>query len=305
MKKESEKNEERNEGYSEDEFDISPTKPADKKGSKKPEISKESKDSYSKDSDFKMNSLESKKSEKPNLGIKIQNNIKADASKAPPAKRNQDEGNVLLKSKETSNKNDDYDEDFEEVDKSLEKKTTQRRVLPPKAQSNRSHFVSPKGANNFHTRPNMSINTNINRYNESSKKARLSNTIVSSSDGMQNFNKSSMKTYLQKQMKLNDLQSVQHDLHDAKRKLRHAKKLRQKAETSGGDSQLILLNKENLMLKDELRHMSSSLNKFIGTHQIKIYRFNERAQSQETRKVKEIQPLYVDVQTRKAKIQSF
>ena len=279
-------------GYSEDEFDMSPPKPSAAKDTK-PTAPK----------GVKKNSLESV--EKPSLGAKKQNTIKETKAKVSNVKRNQDEGNVLLKSKEASNKNDDYDDDFEDVDKSLEKKNTQRRMLPPKVQSNRSHLVSPKAPEDFLMKPNMSISTNIDRYKDSSKKARLSNTIVSSSDGMQNFNKSSMKTYLHKQMKLNVLQSIQHDLHGAKKKLRHANKLRHKAESSGGDSQLILLNKENLMLKDELKHMSKNLNKFIGIPHINNSRFDEGAQGQEEEQVQEVQPLDVHDQAGQAESQGF
>jgi hypothetical protein len=231
MKKSQKQKLKSNDGYSEEEFDIPPSKPTDSKDKKKLAVSKESQESYSKDSDFKKNSIESKNSEKHNLEVKKKTTVKEETTKVSPVKRKQDEGNVLLKSKETTNKNDDYDDDFEEVDRSLKKKPTQKRMLPPKVQSNRSHFVSPKAGQDLLMKPNMSISTNIDRYKESSKKTRLINTIVSSSDGMQNFNKSSMKTYLQKQMKLNVLQSIQHDIHEAKKRLKHAKKLRQKAES--------------------------------------------------------------------------
>lgn len=230
--------------YSDDEF-ASPQKSSTLKNKEKPKPIQQSQDSYSKDSDFKMNSNQSHPVNQNNIRSSVPSTVKGGS-------------NVLLKSKETTNK-DTYDEDFEEVEEITDSKPSQQKK---RSLVHQSHAVSPKGNRLM---GNNSIRSNLAKYNQNAKKGKRNNSsAMSNSDGMQNYSNASMKQYLQKHIKLNTLTKIERDCTKARSKLGRAQSLRVKAdEQSVETSQLGLLSQENSILKSELLHMSSNLNLFI------------------------------------------
>ena len=93
---------------------------------------------------------------------------------------------------------------------------------------------------------------------------RMNRSMVSGDEMMGNVNRISMRAYLKRQIKLNPLAEIEEDLLKAKEALKRVKKTRSQSE-SADDTQkrLILLNRENILLRDELKGMNNNLNKFI------------------------------------------
>lgn len=173
------------------------------------------------------------------------------------------ESNVLMKSKEKGRKNDDYDEDFDEVEESVGYEPKQSTKSKPPTQ--RAKVDPPKAATRFTARPTLNTHTDVESGTKSAKKKRMMNrSMMSGSDNNSGFNTTSMKTYLKNQIKRNPLASFEMDIKSAKNKAKLAKKLREKAgEQKDQQSELVILCKENNLLREELKSMNRNLNKFI------------------------------------------
>ena len=128
-----------------------------------------------------------------------------------------------------------------------------------KNMGNHTMMVSPKNSNLTAKKiPGTTTSRTANHRN------RLNRSMVSSSDGMQRFGTVNMKKYLLQKSKMNPLAAIEKGIDGAKYKLEKSEKYRLQSNEAGDETmQLVLLNKENLTLRDELRLMNDDLNKFI------------------------------------------
>lgn len=128
----------------------------------------------------------------------------------------------------------------------------------------KSHAITPKGSN-FTTRQNPAFNQSKGGRNMSSYESRkLNKSMVSENEGLHDVNTISMRQYLKRKIKLNPLAEVEADISKAKTVLQKVQNTRSKSEQASGEQQkLVLLNKENILLRNELKEMNNNLNKFI------------------------------------------
>ena len=90
------------------------------------------------------------------------------------------------------------------------------------------------------------------------------NRSMASGDEAMGFNPVSMRAYLKRKIKLNPLAEIEADLFKAKGELARVRKTRAISEsTEDEQKRLIILNKENILLRNELKDMNNNLNKFI------------------------------------------
>jgi hypothetical protein len=151
-------------------------------------------------------------------------------------------------------KPDSYDNGISEINESIHTK--------PKAKNmaNNSMMVSPTNSN-FTTKRKLG-GTSTTRPGQ--KRNRLNKSMVSSSDGMHRFGNTTMKQYLNKKAKMNPLIAIETDIKEARYTIQKSQRCRQQSDEVGDDQlQLVLLNKENIILRDELKAMNNNLNSFI------------------------------------------
>ena len=129
---------------------------------------------------------------------------------------------------------------------------------------NKSHVVSPKASTKFTNRQSKVMDSIAVSDRSSTEKDRMNRSMVSGDEMMGNVNKISMRAYLKRQVKLNPLAEIEADIVKAKESLSKVKKIRSQSENlSDTQKRLILLNKENIHLRNELKGMNNNLNKFI------------------------------------------
>jgi len=126
-------------------------------------------------------------------------------------------------------------------------------------------IVSPSNSNKISARPNMRNRPDVAKTGRPSKKRNNFNrSMVSSSDSLQNFSTSNVKKYLNNKAKVNPMTAIENDVNDVKRILEKARALRGQSDGANDEtSRLVFLNKENLILREELKIMNNNLNKFI------------------------------------------
>ena len=135
--------------------------------------------------------------------------------------------------------------------------------------SNKNNGFDPiKSSAVLNTTKAKNTKSNYNKYRLSMPRSKRSMktgvyTHTSSKNGLFSTNRS-MKLMSTHTSNISAMTTMQVDIETARDTLTKVDRIREKAENENDeDAQLVLLNKENIMLRDELKNLNNGLSKFI------------------------------------------